>query len=226
MEVFSGGDARAFTTVKPTKLLKRILQIATDPDSIILDSFAGSGTTAHAVLALNKEDGGNRRFVLVECEDYADTITAERVRRVIQGVPNAKDENLKNGLGGAFSYFSLGKALQLQHILKGDELPDYKTLASYVFFTATGEEFNPKQIDRKSGFIGESRLFDVFLLYVEDNDKLKNLALDLDTARALPSKSGKQKLVFAPTKYLDESFLDRLKITFQQLPYQIYQKVK
>ena len=76
-----------FNTVKPTSLIRHILQIATDKDSIILDSFAGSGTTAHAVLALNREDGGNRRFVLIECEDYVDSITAERVRRVIKGVP-------------------------------------------------------------------------------------------------------------------------------------------
>ena len=70
-----------------------------------LDSFAGSGTTAHAVLAQNREDGGNRRFILVECEGYADSITAERVRRVIKGVPGAKDDALKAGLGGTFSYF-------------------------------------------------------------------------------------------------------------------------
>jgi len=53
-------------------------------NGLVLDSFAGSGTTAHAVLALNKEDGGNRKFILVECEDYADSITAERLRRVIK----------------------------------------------------------------------------------------------------------------------------------------------
>lgn len=59
-----------------------------DKDAIILDSFAGSGTTAQVVLELNKEDGGNRKFILVECEDYADNITAEHVRRVIKGVLN------------------------------------------------------------------------------------------------------------------------------------------
>ena len=49
------------------------------------DSFGGSGTTAHAVLALNAKDGGTRRFILCEMEAYADTLTAERVRRVIRG---------------------------------------------------------------------------------------------------------------------------------------------
>jgi adenine-specific DNA-methyltransferase len=215
-----------FGTPKPTRLLRRILQIATDKNSIILDSFAGSGTTAHAALALNKEDSGNRRFILVEGEDYVDRITAERVRRVIRGVPKAKDKNLRAGLGGTFSYFKLGKALRLRAILEGSDLPDYESLASYVFFTATGEEFNAKKMKRGSWFIGESRLYDVFLMYEPDADKLKSLALTLDVARDLPSVSGKQKLVFAPTKYLDPYFLDSLRITFQQLPYQIYKALE
>ena len=137
-----------FNTVKPTRLIKRILEIATDKDSIILDSFAGSGTTAHAVLALNKEDGGDRRFVLIESEDYADDITAERVRSVAKGVPKAKDANLKAGLGGTFSYFELGDAMRRQAILDGSSLPAYEKLAGYVFFTATGEEFDPSKVDQ------------------------------------------------------------------------------
>jgi adenine-specific DNA-methyltransferase len=79
-----GGDS-GFATPKPVKLLERILNLATDENSLILDSFAGSGTTAHAVLSLNAKDGGNRRFILCEMEKYADSITAERVRRVITG---------------------------------------------------------------------------------------------------------------------------------------------
>ena len=75
----------AFETPKPTRLIERILAIATDSDSIVLDSFAGSGTTAHAVLNANAKDRGNRKFILVELGDYAETVTAERVRRVIDG---------------------------------------------------------------------------------------------------------------------------------------------
>ncbi len=220
MEAEAGEDV--FITPKPSSLIERVLRIATDKDSIVMDSFAGSGTTAHAVLALNKQDGGNRRFLLVECEDYADSITAERVRRVAKGVPGAKDEALRAGLGGTFSYFKLGRPMELHSILAGKSLPDFESLARYVFFTATGEEFDAKKIDRKSGFIGESRHHDVFLFYTEDAAKLRNLALTLDVARALPSVSGKPKLVFAPTKYLDEHFLDRLRIQFCQLPFQIY----
>lgn len=138
-------------------------------------------------------------------------------------MPSAKDEALRAGLGGTFSYFQLGKPLSLHSILEGKDLPDYASLASYLFFTATGEEFDPKQMKRKEHFIGTSRLYDVFLLYTEDPEKLKGLALTLDAAHALRGAGGKQKLVFAPTKYLDEHFLDRLRITFQQLPFQIYQ---
>ena len=92
-----------FDTPKPTRLIERILQIASDKSSIILDSFAGSGTTAHAVLNLNKADGGNRKFILVEMEDYAETITAERVKRVINGYGDTE------GTGGSFDFYELGE---------------------------------------------------------------------------------------------------------------------
>jgi adenine-specific DNA-methyltransferase len=85
-----------FITPKPTRLIQRILQIATDKDSLILDSFAGSGTTGHAVLKQNAEDGGNRRFILVEMDEaIARNVTAERVRRVAQGYTNAKGRRSK-----------------------------------------------------------------------------------------------------------------------------------
>ena len=214
-----------FNTVKPTSLIRRILQVATDKDSIVLDSFAGSGTTAHAVLALNKEDGGNRRFVLIECEDYVESITAERVRRVIKGVPAAKDPALKAGLGGAFSYFKLGEPMRQESLLDGSALPGYETLAGYVFFTATGEEFEAGPVEKARWFIGRSRLHDVFLIYEPDVEQLKDLALTLEIARALPDRNGRRRLVFAPTKYLDQDFLDEYRITFQQLPFQIYETV-
>ena len=103
---------RSFPYPKAVTLITDLLRIgAPGADDIVLDSFAGSGTTAQAVLALNKEDGGNRRFILVECEEYADTITAERVRRVINGVPGARDKALRDGLGGSFTYCALGEPL-------------------------------------------------------------------------------------------------------------------
>ena len=217
------GDA-VFNSPKPVDLIRRLLVLATGPGDIVLDSFAGSGTTAHAVLALNKEDGGNRRFVLVECEDYVETITAERVKRVVRGVRSATKGRVKGGLGGSFSYFRLGRPMRQESLLDGKELPDYEALAGYVFFTATGEEFSPEKINRKTSFIGRSSSYDVFLLYEPSVEKLKDLALTLDVARKLP-RTKKGKLVFAPAKYLDQELLHQYRITFQQLPFQIYETV-
>ena len=214
-----------FDTVKPTKLIRRILEVATDEDSIVLDSFAGSGTTAHAVLAQNQEDGGNRRFVLIECEDYADTLTAERIRRVAQGVPDAKDEGLREGTGGAFSYFELGGPMREESLLDGGELPAYDALAAYIFFTATGEELRPHEMDRDRWLIGSTDSTDVFLVYEPDAERLKVLALDLGFAKALPPANGRKRIVFAPTKYLDECFLNRYEVEFCQLPFEIYRVV-
>ncbi len=213
-----------FNTVKPTRLVQQILRIATDKDSVILDSFAGSGTTAHAVLALNREDGGNRRFVLVECEDYVDSITAERVRRVAAGVPSARNETLRSGLGGAFSYLKLGAPLRRESLLDPSKLPGYEELAGYVFFTATGEEFDPAKVRRDRWFIGRSRVHDVFLIYTDDMEELKNLALTQTIAGKIAG--GKRaKLVFAPTKYIDQESLDLYGIRFQQLPFDIYESI-
>ena len=235
-EVGSNDDAKrtikeilindTFDLPKPVELLKRVIDLSGNKDSIILDSFAGSGTMAQAVLQLNKEDGGNRKFILVECEDYADKITAERVRRVIKGVPKAKDENLRKGLGGSFSYFDLGEPIEMESILSGKSLPTFMELARYVFYTATGEEFDEKKVDQKNNYIGESKEYQVYLFYKPDLEYLKNTALTLDRAKALPKFTGKRRLVFAPTKYLDSDHLDQYHIDFAQLPFEIYKLAK
>ncbi len=216
------GKKDVFENAKPVELIKFLLSHATGKDSIILDSFAGSGTTAHAVLDLNKEDGGYRKFILVECEDYADKITAERVRRVIRGVKNAKDEKLRNGLGGTFSYFELGDPIEMESILEGDQLPGYVDLARYVFYTATGEEFDPKKVNEKNNFIGESKEYEVYLFYKPDIEYLKSTALTLDRAKELGPYKGKRRLVFAPSKYLDTDYLLEYRIDYCQLPFEIY----
>ena len=223
-EIFPN-PGKVFDHPKPRLFVQEILSFLTDPESIVLDSFAGSGTTGHAVLALNREDGGTRRFVLVECEDYADSITAERVRRVMKGIPSAKDANLKAGLGGSFSYFELGAPMQQESLLSGRDLPDFEALAGYVFFTASGEQFDPRKISRETHFIGTSRRGDVYLIYEPDRERIKDLALTLDFARSLPKPKATNRLVFAPTKYLDQEFLDLYRITFCQLPFQIYQAI-
>jgi len=219
---------KLFENPKDHEVISRLVNYATcgDPKAIILDSFAGSGTTAHAVLALNRADRGSRRFILIECEDYADKVTAERVRRVIEGVSKASNEALKKGLGGSFSYFELGKPIELDGILDGKNLPSYTELARYVFYTATGQEFDEKKVDEKKSFIGSTKEYDVFLFYKPDVEFLKGTALTLERARTLPSYKEKRRLVFAPTKYLDQDQLAEFHIDFAQLPFEIYRRAE
>lgn len=218
-----------FNNPKDHEVLARIFNYVTNGDdkAIFLDAFAGSATTGHAVLALNKADKGSRRFVLIESEDeYIKTLTCERLTRVIEGVPKAKDAALQKGLSGTFSFVEVGNSMQLETLLKGNKLPSFENLAAYVFYTVTGEDFDSRAIKRKTGFIGESAKYDVYLFYEPDLDYLKATALTLDMARALPKGSGKRRLVFAPTKYLDSIHLEENRVDFCQLPFEIYKAAK
>jgi len=216
-----------FDNPKPVNLIKRVCQIAAGKDAIILDSFAGSGTTAHAVLELNKEDDGNRKFILVECEDYAHTVTAKRVRRVIKGVPSAKSENLKEGLGGAFAFCELGRELNIENMLRGKNLPDYDVLARHVAYTATGATMD-KIRPGKDHYFGETPDYRLHMIYRPDLKFLrsKESALTELTAERIGKAArnkNKTALVFAPWKFISQKDLSKEGVTFCQLPYAIHQ---
>lgn len=217
----------AFSNPKPYTLIKRILQIGTDPNSIILDSFAGSGTTAHAVLALNKEDDGNRKFILIECENYADTITAERVRRVINGVENAKDPDLKEGLGGSFTYCTLGDTIDEIRILTEEPLPDYETVANYIAFVATGKRNWTPIKKRKDYCFGETKNILFYLIYEPSLEFMQSSssALTYELAQKIEKTckdADKKAYVYASHKNISQKDLSDMQITFCQLPYNIY----
>lgn len=221
-----GFQKEDFYKPKPVGTVKRCIELIAGDGDIVLDSFAGSGTTAQAVLELNKEDGNTRNFILIEMEDYASSLTAERARRVIRGVPSSKNELVKAGLGGSFSYFELGDPIETEGLLSGKKLPSYLELARYVYYTATGEEFNESKMNESKYFIGSSNNYDVYMVYKPDLEYLKQTALTLNMARELrEGASNKQLLVFAPTKYVEPQELDELRIDFCQLPFEIY-KVK
>ena len=194
-----------------------------------MDSFAGSGTTAHAVLALNKEDGGNRKFILVECEDYADSITAERVRRVISGVPNARDKSLQEGLGGSFTYCTVGAPIDEETMLTGEHLPEYAALAAYLLHTATGRSAGPGELAPQNDdglFYGDERA-DYYLLYRPDLEWLQGNDGMLNETRAqrigfAARQSGKKAVVFGPGKYIGQRELTAMGIIFCQLPYEMH----
>mgnify|MGYP006278441499 FL=1 len=268
---------------KTVELVERVIEIATRKDSIVLDSFAGSGTTAHAVLTSNKRDGGNRRFVLVEMEQYADRLTSERMRRVINGYDFTgtqrtellreklswsklkkadklteeveKIENLHGheydaikktvkdgelivtgekrieeraeGLGGTFTYCTLGPPIELDKILTGEALPEWEALGAVLFHAATLKPFDPAASNADAGYLGKGPERHVWLLYQPDRDWLRSpeAALTLSRAREIHETDPETRhLVFAPARHVAQKMLDErdLNVEFAPLPFALY----
>ena len=254
----------------------------------MLDSFAGSGTTAHAVLEANKRDGGNRRFILVEVEDHiADAVTAERVRRVIKGYgftgtqktelyrqklnwtslkkadewvsvidrleqqqgatyDTIKKEVKNNelivtgekkitdkteGLGGSFTFCTLGAALELDAILTGKTLPAAAELAPILFHMATGETLKTQQMKLKDFYLGHTQTAHVWMYYKPDLEWLKSAAaaLTLERARQLQATdTTKEHLVLSAANYISRDLLHAAKLTAIRhvpLPYALFQRL-
>ena len=227
--IFEG--QRAFDFPKAVPFISDLLKFGNvGTDDIVLDSFAGSGTTAHAVLTLNKEDGSNRKFILVECEEYADTITAERVRRAINGVPNARNAQLREGLGGSFTYCTLGEPIDAEGMLTGAALPSYAALAAYLLHTASGSSAPTDALQRRNddGLFHTTDAADYYLLYQPDMDWLRSKAAVLgeeqaERIAAASCQDGHRAIVFAVDKYMGQRYLTDMNITFCRLPYEMYQ---
>ena len=207
MAIFGGRVP--FDTPKPTRLIERILQIASDKDSIILDSFAGSGTTAHAVLNMNKQDGGNRTFILVEMEDYADTTTAERVKRVISGYGEGK--NAVEGTGGDFSFYELGEPLLLdaEHL---NEAVGVEKIREYVWFMETKRPFVSVPNDNPF-YLGSNNHVDYYFYYEPETVTV----LDYDFLTTLSGKAD-GTVIYADRCALSEEQLTDLNIVFKKIP--------
>ena len=197
-----------FDFPKPVALIRQILEIATDKDSIVLDSFAGSGTTAHAVLDLNKEDGGNRKFLLVEMGDYAESITAERVKRVIAGYGEGK--NAKAGTGGSFQYYELGAPLFHGEMLNEDV--GEEELRRYVYFTETREAAVPLS-DAEPGYLGTHLDVSYYFHYCRD----AVTTLNRDFLRMVKRRS-ERYVVYADLCTISRDELSRRHIVFKKIP--------
>jgi len=297
----SGAEGDLFITPKPVELVERVIQIGATPDAVILDSFAGSGTTAHAVLNANAKDSGTRRFILVEGEDYADTLTAERVRRAIEGyawVGTQREELLKEkitwtqfkradewltkveaikasegfaegdlaeqgraktrrfdrinvkvvdgvllvegekkvseraeGLGGEFTYCTLGEPVDIEKLLSGERLPAFDAIGAWLFYTATGGALPAAPKGAAPWYLGEAVDRYVWLVYRPDLGFLKSpdAALTLTLAKSLHEWSvarhdGKKQLVFAPAKYMSNKQLLEHGIDYAPLPFALYRE--
>ena len=225
------GNRTLFNNPKPIQLLKDLINLTTEQNDIILDSFAGSGTTAHAVLDLNKEDGGNRKFILIECEDYADTITAERVRRVINGVPDARDDALREGLGGSFTYCTLGKPIEIESMLTGEALPSYSALAANLLYTTSGVSIGADTLEAQNddGLFHSDDKNDYYLLYKPDLEYLRSNAAILNLERAerirnVSRENGRKAIVYAAGNYIGQRELTQMGIIFCQLPDALHER--
>ena len=211
-----------FPYPKPINLVKNLVYIGSRRDSVVLDMTAGSGTTAHAVLSLNKDDGGERRFILIEQEDYAHTITAERIRRAIRPKHNNKSMKYQElyGLGGSFTYYTLGKALDVEQMLTGKSLPDYVDLAVYLLYLSGISGVTPKQIsERRNGLFYSTPSHDYYLFYKPDLSYLRGLGsvLTEDRIDAI-FKKGRNAVTFGADKSMSVASLAEKNISFVKIP--------
>lgn len=277
-----------FAFPKPPELIQYFLSLFERTDLTVLDSFAGSASTGHAVLASNLADGGTRKFILVEGEDYADTLTAERVRRVISGYAftgTQREELLREpltwtklkkatvlhekvqrcetldgprfdriktevkdgtlivagerdvakmapGLGGTFTYCTLGAPIDMEGLLTGTDLPTVEAVASLLHLTATSKPLDPGDI-KPAPEVGEGVVRigagggrHLWLIYRPDLEWLKSgaAALTLTRAKAMAADAPGDHLVFAPAKFVSRDLLasEKLAVEYAPLPFALY----
>lgn len=206
--IFSG--AAPFDTPKPSRLIERIAQIASEPDSIILDSFAGSGTTAHAVLNMNKRDGGSRKFILVETEDYAEAITAERVKRVIRGY--GEGSGAVEGTGGDFSFYELGEVLLLADGNLNESVGAEK-IRSYVYFMETKQSLPAPNHEDNSYYLGTNNQTAYYFYYEPETVT----TLD-DAFLATIRTRAEGYLIYADILALSADDLRKFNIIYKKIP--------
>ena len=210
-----------FITPKPTRLIQRILQIATDKDSIVLDSFAGSGTTGHAVLRQNAEDGGKRRFIQVELlPDVANKVTAARMERVITGYTNAKGSAIE-GLGGGFQFCRLSAEPLFDAAGQIRSDVNFAQLAEFVWFSETGAGLSPEdRSNAGSPLLGVHEGSAIYLLYngiLKDRLIAGGNVLTGPVFDVLPKFDG-PKVIYAAANRIGGRAA-REGITFKQTPY-------
>jgi adenine-specific DNA-methyltransferase len=200
-----------FDYPKSSVLVSFLLRLASvKNDDIVLDSFAGSATTAHSVLNLNKEDEGNRKFILVEMEDYAEDITAERVKRVMDGY--GKGENKVEGTGGEFEYLELGDPLfdENGYIYEKQPLEDIR---KYVYYSETRTNKGYSSNPRNEYYLGKRSGTAYYFYYKKD----AVTTLDLEFASEIKIKA-EQYIVYADRCTLSDKYLEENNIIFKKIP--------
>lgn len=197
-----------FDYAKPIHLLEYLFQLARLDSGIVLDSFAGSGTTAQAVLNMNMSDGGNRKFILIEMGDYADSITAERVKRVIHGYGEGK--KAVSGTGGDFSFYELGAPLMKDGFLNEDA--SEKAIRDYVYFMDTRENRTQEKADEPY-FLGTHQGVAYYFYY----KKGEATVLSYDFLATVKTEA-ESYVMYADSCLLSAEELSKYHITFKKIP--------
>ena len=205
---YLGFKKEDFPNPKPVGTIRRILQIATEGDDIILDSFAGSGTTAHAVLNMNKADGGQRKFILVEMMDYADSITAERVKRVIRGYGEGK--NAVEGTGGNFSFYDLGEPMLVGDCLNEAVAPE--KIREYIWFMETKQPYAPPS-GGNPYYLGKHNSTGYYFYY----EPQRVTVLDYAFLSTITEKAD-GTVIYADRCSISEDKLAKMGVTFKKIP--------
>lgn len=217
---------KVFDFPKPHSLIEYLIGFLGNPNALILDSFAGSGTTAHAVLNLNKQDGGHRRFILVEMCDYAETITAERVRRVIDGY--GEGNKAVAGTGGSFAFYELGDTVYDPQTGLLNDHADTEQIRRYIWYSETNTPYHspidygddasrvvsthptphPYLLGRKDGT-------NYYFYYKRGEETVLDRAF-LNTFT--PADQAEQYIIYADCCRLSRDFMLTHHITFKQIP--------
>jgi adenine-specific DNA-methyltransferase len=213
------GDGKTFDFPKPTALVLKLIQAFTHKDSLILDSFAGSGTTGQAVLATNFADGGRRRFLLIETEEYADTITAERIRRVISGYGQGSNATL--GLGGGFDYYTVGEPMFLPDE-NLNEAVGTEAIRGYVAYSEGIPAADRATSDNPHSpyLLGLNR--ETAWLFHYEPERATSLDMDFLSTLRFGGKTGANKpgtvIIYADRCLLSKAFMTQHGIIFKKIP--------
>lgn len=202
------GGRSPFDTPKPTRLLDFVLKVAGTSETLMLDSFAGSGTTAHAVLNANKAGNGNRHFILIEMMDYADSITAERVKRVIRGYGEGK--NAVEGTGGNFSFYDLGKPLLVGDCLNEAVAPE--KIREYIWFMETKQPYAPPS-GGNPYYLGKHNSTGYYFYY----EPQRVTVLDYAFLSTITEKAD-GTVIYADRCSISEDKLAKMGVTFKKIP--------
>ena len=206
-------EQKVFDTPKPVRLLELIINLGNRKNGIFLDSFAGSGTTAHAVLNLNKRDGGHRRFILVEMCDYAETITAERVRRVIDGY--GEGNKAVEGTGGSFSYYELGETIYDPQSGLLNDNADIEHIRRYIWYSETTTPYQLPTTAQHPYLLGQKDNTRYYFYYRRGKETVLDRTF-LSTF-TLADKA-EQYIIYADCCRLSKDFLLAHHILFKQIP--------